>query len=260
MTDHVEVRPQHDDGRREHAKRRFDQIVQGVNDQADLIALAIEERDWETLGYDSLRDWYTNVASYNRVKPEIQRRLVEALKAQGYSFRAIGEHLNISKDTAQRALTGKSGHEGQSASRGETPGSAKIRGIRDWYEAGTAEQHHGQAVSPRDNPAAGPDHGAGPALGTAQLTSPDGETRNLAVVVTKPQPLGDPPAKPPQPAMPVLRRLAGCLDEAHAIRTEITPEMMAAVRGTQDAASMADVIRNHARWLLGLADDIGAQP
>ena len=96
------------------AERRAEQIRGNVADHVQLIAEGLEAKDWRTLGYDSPAGWYAAITDYHEVPVEIRRRLIAALRAEGYSLRGIGVELALSKDTVRREL-------GQ-VSQDETPG------------------------------------------------------------------------------------------------------------------------------------------
>jgi transposase-like protein len=101
------------------ADGRARKIRANTRERIQLITWGLEAGDWRTLGYDSPAAWYAELTDYNKlIPPDVRRRLVAALRNQGYSLRGIASELDVSKDTVARDLAGVSRDE---VSHGETP-------------------------------------------------------------------------------------------------------------------------------------------
>lgn len=102
------------DAQLQAAQHRADRIRKSFGEALDVVARAIEARDWETLGFDSPGAWWADLTDLGKVKPLVRQRLVSALRREGYSLRRIAAELEISKDTAAR--------DAAQVSHDETPG------------------------------------------------------------------------------------------------------------------------------------------
>jgi hypothetical protein len=129
------------EGRKEQARRRADAIRETVSGHIELVALAVEERDWELLGYPDLKSWYSYVASEANVKATIRKRLTEALRAEGWSFRRIAGELEVSKTTVAREV-----------SRNGTPPAEDQPGRVTGSDGKTYPARHPKPVTPKGNP------------------------------------------------------------------------------------------------------------
>jgi transposase len=87
------------------AKHRADLIRGNVADHVQLVTEGLEAGDWRTLGFDTPASWYAAITDYHEIPVEIRRRLITALRAEGYSLRRIGVELAVSKETVARALS-----------------------------------------------------------------------------------------------------------------------------------------------------------
>jgi hypothetical protein len=106
------------------AVERAGMIRQGVANHLDLVAAAIEDEDWRVLDYPDVRAWYADVASLDRVRPEIRQRLVLALRAEEWSLRRIANELQVGKDTIARDLRSAVGQVSHDA----TPEPERVTG------------------------------------------------------------------------------------------------------------------------------------
>jgi hypothetical protein len=97
--------------RAEAAQARARSLRANVERRAELLAEGLEARDWETLEFESPAAWYFAVCDPGHASPEVRRRLVAALDAEGYSVRGMAAELDISKSTVQRDLEADSGSE-----------------------------------------------------------------------------------------------------------------------------------------------------
>jgi transposase len=87
-------------------------VIREHRDNAlDLVATAIEQRDWEALDLAGPADWLALVFDEQAIARKVRRRLVAALRAEGYSLRSAALELGISKSTAARDLADVS-HDG----------------------------------------------------------------------------------------------------------------------------------------------------
>jgi transposase len=93
------------------ANRRATAIRSNTRDRVELITMGLEHGDWRTLGYESPHKWYAALTDMMLAAPEIRRRLVAALRAEGYSLRGIASQLVVDKNTVARDLAEVS-HDG----------------------------------------------------------------------------------------------------------------------------------------------------
>lgn len=91
------------------ATTRAIQIKDNVQDHHMLVLEALQARDWETLEYSSPVAWYRDVANPEHVPPQIRGAIALAFRDEGYSLRAIGSELHVSKNTVARDLVSHDG-------------------------------------------------------------------------------------------------------------------------------------------------------
>lgn len=96
---------------RQVAEQRAERIRANTKVRFRLVAEGLEAGDWRVLGFASPAAWYAALTDFTVASPEVRKRLVEALRAEGYSLRGIATELDVSKSTVERDLTQVS-HDG----------------------------------------------------------------------------------------------------------------------------------------------------
>lgn len=108
------------DTRKIKARQRAERIRLHLGEAAQDYAAAVVEEDWRHLGYESAEEWRVSEFGQQRFTPVARKQVAAMLSAAGKSRREIAAATGVSKDTAQRDLSGKTGHEA-GVYRGDTP-------------------------------------------------------------------------------------------------------------------------------------------
>lgn len=94
---------------RRPALERASKIRAGITNYLEtlaVIAVAYQERDWESLGYDGWDAYVDGEFGHERLRlsPEHRQKAVRELRLAGLSQRAIGHAVGVSQETVRRDL------------------------------------------------------------------------------------------------------------------------------------------------------------
>lgn len=112
---------------REEAADRAEQIRLGLQQTGVLYAKAIEDRDWQTLGYMSVTQWARCEFGPDRFSAERRKEIVGLLTDAGLAQREIAQAVGVSQPTVMRDQQSRDTSESPEQPRvstGETPPQA----------------------------------------------------------------------------------------------------------------------------------------
>jgi hypothetical protein len=101
-----EVDETRDEARKQAAHERAERIRNNLQAAAHDYAVAVAERDWETLGYADVRAWADAELGPVRWKPVARQEIGEYLLSAGFTFRQIAAVEGVSAATVSGDLAG----------------------------------------------------------------------------------------------------------------------------------------------------------